>query len=222
MSVDKVILKAFLNTLAAIALLFVFMLGALVAVYPETMMEITYDMGMDSPCIWFAERAYIRHNDIDDMVLAMEVAIGDNNYKKVVSCGEKVIQDDEFEKLCETKDEQTVASVEGIENAAALLERLGTYEQYVYGRVCSAKYSLGDKEAAVERAFELTVGFPRNNAVVAVLSDAMLASDTETLADIQGKMNEMQSGDWQESERIYFGKILTDLGELLGSQKANE
>ena len=43
MSVDKVIIRTFLSTLAAIALLFGIMLLALVAFFPSTMMELTYN-----------------------------------------------------------------------------------------------------------------------------------------------------------------------------------
>ena len=41
----------------AAALLFVFMFSALIFIYPSTMMEITYDLGMDSASISFAETA---------------------------------------------------------------------------------------------------------------------------------------------------------------------
>ena len=54
MSVDKVIIRTFLSTLAAIALLFGIMLLALVAFFPSTMMELTYNLGLDASSIRYA------------------------------------------------------------------------------------------------------------------------------------------------------------------------
>ena len=51
MSVDKVILRAALSTLAAILILFAFMILSLTYIFPSTMMGITYDLGMDGASI---------------------------------------------------------------------------------------------------------------------------------------------------------------------------
>ena len=80
MGVDKVILRAFLSTLAAFAILLLFMFAALTLVYPQTMMELTYSMGMESSSIHFAEQSYKRSNDVYYIAYATEVAIGEENY----------------------------------------------------------------------------------------------------------------------------------------------
>ena len=213
MSVDKVILKAFLSTLGAIAALFLVMLCALVAGFPETMMDITYDMGMETPCIWFAERSYKRHDDIEVIALATSVAISEDNHKKVVSCGEKMIADNEFATYCAQKDEATAASagdktVTDVNGEPILLKDLiGRYDQYVYGQICLSKYELGDADGAIARAITLTEGFPRNNALAVLLISALERSDTATVETIKGKMNEMQS-EVPEGDQTYFGEIL--------------
>lgn len=189
MGVDKVILRAVLSTLAAVALLIVFLLVALVGFYPSTMMEITYKLGMDSQSIRFAERAYKRSGDVYYIAYATEVAIGIDCYGKIDACGEKFIADEEFLEYCQAEN--------------------GAYEQYIYGQVCVAKYEEEKADEAVMRAFEL-IGqnaFPKHNAVVAVLVTALSENDTQTVEKIKGKMMETQ-GTVTEADRPYFDEIL--------------
>ena len=51
MRTDRVILRSFLTTLLAIALLFGTMLLVLCFIFPASMMEITYDLGMNEFCL---------------------------------------------------------------------------------------------------------------------------------------------------------------------------
>ena len=196
MRVDKVIVRAFLSTLAAIVILFAFMVGALCLIYPQTMMNITYDMGMERASIFFAEESYDRSNDGYYIQFATEVAIGEENYEKISSCGEMLIADDEFSTLCA-----------GENDAAA-------YEQFIYGQVCVAKYELGKHEEAVNCAFKWVQedSFPRNNAIVAVLITALTNKDTETVMMIKGKMEE-KSASISETDSAYFNEVFALIKE---------
>lgn len=195
MGADKVILRAFLSTLTAIVLLFAFMLGMLVGFYPSTMMEITYDLGMDGSSIRFAERAYDWSDDEYFMAHAMEVAIGMGDTEKIEACGEKFIADDEFAEYCAKQNEKIPEEVEL------------TYEQYVYGQVCVAKYENGNKTGAVERAFELLKGFPKDNAVAAVLYTALGDRDLETINLIREKMGQLQTDTLSSQEKAEFDRV---------------
>ena len=195
MSVDKVIIRTFLSTLAAIALLFGIMLLALVAFFPSTMMELTYNLGMDASSIRYAERAYDWHKDEYFIAHAMETAIGMKDTEKIEKCGERFIADEKFDEYCAAQNKRLPESV------------TLTYEQYVYGQVCVAKYENGDKVDAVARAFELTVGFPQNNAVVAVLYTAIADGDTTTIQWIREKMNGLNPQTFSASEKAYFDEV---------------
>ena len=164
MSVDKIILRAILSTLAAIGILIVFAFVALVAAFPATTMEMAYDLGMENSCVRNAERVYKRSGDIYFIAYATDVAISADNYKKTVSCGKKMIADEEFMGYCAQKDEEYAQYAEENNVVGVTFD----YEQYIYGKVCVAEYELGDKQAAVTNAFEYTTGFKKNNAVVAV------------------------------------------------------
>ena len=200
MGVDKVILRAFLNTLAAIGVLILFLFAALCTFYPSTMMKITYDLGMESASIHFAERAYKDSDDIYYIAYATEVAIGEGKDGKIDSCGERFIEDGEFHAYCTAKDQELGDSVNG------------TYEQYVCGQVCIAKYCRGEKNEAVECAFVWKgESFTRNNAVVAVLITALQAQDAETAQMIKGKMEQMQ-GSVSNADKAYFERTLALIG----------
>ena len=173
MNVDKVIVRAILTTLAAIGVLLVFIVVALCAIFPSTSMRSTYDMGMESSCIHFAERAYKGSHEIYYIAYATEVAIEEDKTEKIATCGEQFISDENFEEYCSLKGEN--------------------YKQFIYGQVCVSKYDNGETEEAVALAVEsLNGGFPEGNALVAVLLSAMKAEDSETLALIKDELLQLQ------------------------------
>ncbi len=162
MGVDKIILRAFLSTLAAIFTLIAFMFLALVAFFPSTMMEISYDMGMESSSIRYAERAYKTSEDVYYIAYATEVAIEEEKQGKILSCGEKFIAHEDFADYCEKKGENQ----EG-------------YKQFIYAQVCLSKYEAGDAEGAIALAeSSLQEGrFTRGNALAAVLVKSLEKED---------------------------------------------
>lgn len=197
MGVDKVILKAFLSTLAAALLLTVILIGGLALIFPQSMMEISYDLGMERTSVFFAEASYSRTDDVYYIAYATEVAIEDNNTEKVIECGQQFISDEGFAAYCAEKNQGVSEDVAG-------------YDQYIYGKVCIAKYESGDKQGAVALAFEgLGNAFPKNNAVVAVLVRALKAEDNATVTMIKGKMEQLQEG--LEDDQ-YFEEVLALIG----------
>ena len=198
MRVDKVILRAALSTLAAIAALLAAMILALCFIFPSTMMRITYDMGMDGASIRYAKRAYDYTKDVYFIAFATEVAIGLHDYAQIETCGEELIADEKFDAHCAQKN----ASIESE-------DVFGGYEQYVFGQVCVAKYLQGEKTEAIEKAFELVdSGFPTNNAVAAVLLTALSQEDSSAVNAVKEKMNEMDTGAFSADDEKYFRALL--------------
>ena len=195
MRFDKVILRAALCTLAAIAALLAVMILALCFIFPSTMMHITYDMGLDDASIRYARRAYAYTSDVSFIAFATEVAIGLGDNVQIETCGEELIEDDHFTAHCEKKN--------------ALIASEGGYEQYVFGQVCVAKYRQGEKTEAIDKAFALVGNsFPQNNAVAAVLLIALSQEDTETVNAVKEKMNKMDAGAFSASDREYFDALV--------------
>ncbi len=196
MRVDKVILKAFLSTLAAILLLFAFMFGVLVAAFPSTMMYLSYDFGRDKSSIRYAERAYKWFQETEYMAHAMEVAIGIDDQEKIEQCGLILVEDEEyFAQYCAEKD--------------AILPEAVTmsYAQYVHGKIAAAKYAQEKKEDAVQYAFDSLQGeFPQSNAVVSLMYTAHSANDQATKDMIKRKMEQQNTDGFDEVSKEYFAK----------------
>jgi hypothetical protein len=195
MRLDKVILRAALNTLAAIGILIAFMIFALCFILPSTMMRITYDLGMDGSSIRNAKRAYRYSGSVDYIAYATEVAIGADDDEYISECGKMFIADDEFTVYCQKRN---AALPEGVE---------GVYEQYVYGQVSVAEYRLGNKDSAVDIAFDgVQNSFPKNNAVVALLLTAFKGNDRTTVLKIYMEMDAIDETISTE-EKAYFNEI---------------
>ena len=196
MRVDKVIMRAALSTLTAIIVLFVAMILMLCFLFPWTMMQLTYDLGMDGASVRSAKRAYNMSGEVYYVAFATDVAIGCGDDEKIVECGKMLIADENFKLYCEEKTAQTA-------------ELGGVYDQYVYGQVCLAQYRQGVKEGPIATAFSSLDGaFEKNNAVAALLVTALSTKDSDTVDEIQLKMNEMQSQISQENS-AYFQEMLT-------------
>ena len=197
MAFEKLIRNAVLGTLSAIAGLLIFMLTALCVFFPSTMMEMTYDFGMDEASIYFAKRAYKSTNEITYIAHATEVAIGLDDEAKIVACAEQFIADEQFAHYCAERNEEMSGKIKG------------TYEQYVYGQLCVAMYELGNRIEAVDRAFVLLAGgFPQNNVVAAVATIALRAGDTEIAQKIREKIEQVQVESLSELDREYYDGLL--------------
>ncbi len=169
MSVDKIIVRSIFTTLLAICVLFVFTFGAMSLAFPSTMMEFTYKIGFEDSSIHFAERSYKDSKDIYYIAYATEVAIETDDNGKIISCGERFIEDEHFEKYC------------GEKNAE--------YRQFIFGRICHAKYLRGEKSEAIELAYgSLNGGFPKGNSLAAILVISIEKDDAETIEAIREKL----------------------------------
>ncbi len=197
MGFDKVILRAILNTLAAVAVLFVFLFSTLIIFFPSTMMKFTYNMGMDAASISYARREYKRTDEIYFIERATRTAIGLGDAEKIFSCGTAFIADDDFALYCEQR------------NAYETEGAIGGYEQYIYAQVCVSEYALGRKTEAVERAFGfIKDSFPVQNPAAAVLVKALVKKDVQTVELIKGKMEQLQQANLSETDKAYYAEMV--------------
>ena len=203
MRIDRVIIRAALSTLAAIAVLIVLMLSALSIAFPHTMMKLTYDLGMDKLSVQFASRAYNYNGRAYYAAYATEVAIGADDYENVEKYGELLVADDEFAAYCEERD--VVVEEDGAFEVVS-------YAQYIYGEICKAKYAQGDKEGALQSAWTYIGGgsaFVKNNALVAVLLEALGKKDVSTVQTVLGKMNEIEQSALNGEEQAYLTQLIS-------------
>ena len=192
MHVDKIILRATLTTVAVVLMLCAFMTLALCFVFPSTMMQLTYDVGMNAASVKYAQRAYDYSGDVYYAAFATEVAILDGNTEQIAHCGNQFISDDEFQTYCDAR------------NAEKPEFAQGKYEQYVYGQVYAAQYVMAttdaEKSLVINKAFLSleTNTFPQGNAVATVVIAANKKQDGNTLCVIREKMKEMEKDGFKD------------------------
>lgn len=161
---SKLILKTALTTIAAILLLFAITFGVLSLAFPATMVNICLDMNLTGMASGYAVMVYDRTGNVSDLALAAECAIYAQEDKQLISCMERLEQDEEWKSYLAEREE----SDEG-------------YEQYLYGQYAVALYHQDQKEEAVRVALDASGylhAFPKNNAVIALAVEAIAAHDS--------------------------------------------
>jgi hypothetical protein len=200
MHVDKIIVRAALTTFAVVLTLCVFMIVALSFVFPSTMMQIAYDMGMNAVSAKYAHRAYSYSGDVYYAAFATEVSILDGDVEKVAEYGKLLITDDEFATYCDARNAQKPPF-------------LGTYEQYVYGQVYAAEYvglqTSAEKSLVINKAFSSleNAGFPQGNAVATIVVAAKKKGDNETLRAIREQMNDIDKSSLSVEDSARFDDV---------------
>ncbi len=209
MRLDKIILKAFLQTFVAALLLMGISLGVVCLAFPQTMMDVTYSMGMDESSVNFALTSYERFGRVDYIKHGADTALEAKLYDKAEQCLEKLIADDDFEATCEALDSA---------NAAA--GKTG-YRAYYHRQLCLAKYEVGKTTEAVDRAIGLLGGkFEQGNPLITVLAAARAderagQAGRATLVYALEQMEKLQADgvcDGYDAEQLaYFGQVLQTL-----------
>ncbi len=204
MGFDKIVLKAVFSTLAAILILCGALMLSLTYIFPSTMMQISYRLGIDKASIRYATRAYAQsqEDEIYYIAFATEVAIGVKDAQSIEACAEKFVNNENFATYCKEMDEKN--------------ETVNEYVHYVYGQLCMAKYNNGKTAEAIDLAFSsFESGFPANNAVGAVLVAAIGASDSQAVRQIAEKLSQADIDETALSvaETTYLGQIRSVIQE---------
>ncbi len=191
MRTDKVILRTILTTLLAIIVLFGVMIFCLCFLFPSTMMQLTYELGMDKACVKYAARSYERTDNVYYAATAFETAVmidDEEHAKRIEEYGLILIADDEFVSYSQTRTAEN--------QAANPDEYVLSYEQYVYGQIALAQYAQGKTATAIETAFaavaEDLLAFPKSNAVAMLYLTAMQAGDADTVTEMRPQIEEIQ------------------------------
>jgi hypothetical protein len=148
----KMIGKTVLMTVAAFAVVCIFILGLLTFTAPVAMSRFTRRMGLYGQSAWYSSLQYTYSGELVYLYDAMNISVSGGKDKNVIRYGEQLVQADGFEAYCTASDE-----------AETPVE--GRY-QYVYGRLSVAYYNLGEGDKSLELAFSVNEAtFTRYNAV---------------------------------------------------------
>lgn len=208
MQVDKVLLRAIWKTLAAIFVLIAVTFGVLILAFPSTMVDITYELGMDDASVWFADRAYDRSGEVYYAAFAAEASIGEDkpSNKQIEKYTAQLVKAKKFEAYCAERDARAIEGVSG------------GYAQYIYGQLYTAKYRRSKTAEAIDGAFAVnSAAFPKNNAVVAVTFAAMQKKDVETLLSIRARLGALSTGGaLTETDAAYLKTLMAGIDERVG------
>ena len=94
MRYDKLILRSFLTTLVAVIVLLGLTFGVLSLWIPQTMMKISYAVGMDKASVDFATTAYEKFGVVDYAGYGADVALQAGLHSEAETCLESLIADE--------------------------------------------------------------------------------------------------------------------------------
>lgn len=207
MRLNKIILRAFLQTLAAALLLMGISIGVVCLAFPQTMMDVTYSMGLDEASVDFALTSYERFGTVKYIVHGADTALEAKLYAKAEECLEKLLADDNFEATCEAMDRANEAA-----------GKPTGYRAYYYRQLCLAKYEVGKKGEAVDCAITLLGGkFEQGNPLIPVLAAARVDGQAgqATLVYALEKIEQLQTDGiydgYEDADKAYFGQVLNTL-----------
>ncbi len=211
MRLDKIIMKAFLKTLAAALILLGILFGVLAIAFPHTMMDFTYSMGMDKVSVSFSITSYERFHRVDYIAMGADTALAAGMHEQANECLELLVVDDGFDDFCNTRNETLPDQAKGT-----------TYQAYYFRQLCLAKYAMGDG-TAVGRAVELMGGtFVSGNPLVAVLAQARMdgqagASTIKTIYDTMKALKDTDTyRNYSTEDKAYFDQVYVSAEKWAG------
>lgn len=205
--IDKIIVRAAISTFAAAVMLIAILFGVLALAFPQTMMDLTYSLGMDKACVNYAITSYARFDAVEYIAKGADTALAAQMYDKADKCLEYLVSDEDFDKFCEQKNQTVVDGLSDVD-----------YRGYYLRQLCVAKYRAGKGKDAVDRACGLLNGsFAAGNPLVAVLAEARIdqGKGLPTVQYAYEKMTGVLSGEeyanYSEADKAYFQQIYTTI-----------
>ena len=209
---NVLIRKTVVSTLIGVLVLLALMIGVLSLFFPQTMMRITYDMGMDKASVGFALTAYDRFGAVDYVGFAANTALKADMHERAEMCIERLLDDEDFDDYCERRNE---------ERKGEALNAL--FQDYYPRQLCLSIYWQGDGNRAIDRAVEL-IGdsFAEGNPFIMVANRAIRdeQAGAQTLQYAYEKMEDISAGSvylaYSDADKSRFDQVFSVIGERLG------
>lgn len=138
----KVILKAALATLGALAAIGILIFSLWILISPQSMATLSEKLGNYSFAVTCADLKYKYSDKTGDLARCAEDSILSGEDKLIVKYCEPLIGKDDFEELCQNKNISLAGTAFGVYAI--------DYESYILGNLAVSHYREGDLEKAVE------------------------------------------------------------------------
>jgi len=208
---NALIRKTVVSTLIGVLVLLALMFGVLSLFFPQTMMRITYDMGMDRASVGFALTAYDRFGAVDYVGFAADTALKAEMHERAEMCIERLLDDEDYNDYCERKN--------GDREGDGMYT---TFQEFYPRQLCLAIYWQGEGNRAGDRALEfIDSGFAEGNPFIMIANRAIRdkGAGAQTLQYAYSKMEELASGEtylaYSNEDRLRFDQVFSVIGDRL-------
>ena len=172
----KLIIKTAAITFGVALVVMLMAFGICSFAVPQVMMQFTDYIGLEEASADYAYVAYQRSGEVEYIAHASEIAIRRSRDEVIILRLEEFMNDDQFAEYCSGADGEDAQP--------------GGYAQYIYGNYACALYRTGEKQEATDFAFSVNEeSFPRNNAIVALVFEAISAKDKAQCAEISSRLS---------------------------------
>lgn len=141
----NVIFKSSLITVGILAAAGILIFSLWILIAPQSMATVSEKLGNYNFAVTCADLKYKYSGDTEDLARCAEDSILSGEDKLIVKYCEKLIDRDDFDKLCRQRDEQILRSQYG-----DLTKK--TYKTYILSTLSASQYRRGDLEKAIRTA----------------------------------------------------------------------
>lgn len=201
---EKLVVKTAVKTVLILLGIIVAVFAVFNFAFPQHMATLTESMGNYSLSVKYAWLRYTYTGDGDDLSRCFDDSVLLGNDKYVIQYGEELTNLNDFERICEKKNERMGVGYD--------------YRHYVLGKLAVANYNTGKKQEAVELAAEAngTKSFAYGNALMSLSSVARSAKDADTCGKII-KILEDDIRPVKEEEIEYVKEVTNSLRAVVAS-----
>lgn len=140
----KIILKATLVTVAALAAAGILVFSLWILIAPQSMATVSEKMGNYNFAVTCANLKYKYSDETVDLARCAEDSILSGEDRLVIKYCEKLVEKDDFDELCRRRDEELSRTLFGVYATK--------YNTYIIGNLAVAQYRAGDLQTAVKTA----------------------------------------------------------------------
>ncbi len=187
----KLIAKTAAITFACIIVVALVLFGIFSLFVPSVMVSLTDSLGMTGACAYYSVAQYEKSGDVADLADAVSRSYEAGHYDAAAEYGALLRKHPSYADYCAARDAET-------DFTGPLGGLLGTADQFFAGITAESQYRCGDKDAALETAFDS-------------IGDSF--DDADAVTYLAGVAVEAQDAD-------FCGRILSELDGLGGEGNA--
>lgn len=211
LELDKVVVKTAVKTILIILAVLVVVFAVFNFAFPQHMASLTEKMGNYNLAVKYAALRYKYTRDGDDLARCFDDSVLLGNDKYIIEYGEELIDHEDFEEVCQSKNSKYKTFPNG---------KPYNYRFLVVGKVAVAYYNTGKSVEAVNMAAEEngTTSFADHNPLVILASAVKAKKDAIACALVLEKLDNITP---QLQEDInYLEKVKKEVKTSLGAVTA--